>query len=260
MPRRCVGGSAPQTALQPIDRRVAVTGTRARTHLALELLATYATAWLVGVGYGFSLERSDGWRTGAGWERATLQWFHAHPLPAWLDATMLAAPYFGTNLTMLPLMLVVGLVLWRRYRQPLIAAQLVLVCVGSLSLNPTMKHILDRPRPDLYPLRGMWTWASYPSGHLILTVALYVTTSMLLFRARGWRWPFVASAVVVIITAYSRLYLQVHWPTDLIGGVLIGVVWLCGTWLAFARYRSNSNSFTTVGAEGRGETQRNNGR
>ena len=109
--------------------------------------------------------------------------------------------------------------------------------IGSLSLNPTMKHLLDRPRPAMYPLRGMWTWASYPSGHLILTTALYFTVAIMLRNARGWRWPFAASVAIIALTAYSRVYLAVHWPTDLIGGLLIGVTWLVGTWTAFAAYR-----------------------
>ena len=149
---------------------------------------------------------------------------------------MLATPYMGTNLTILPLMIVVGLVLWRKLGKPRPAIHLLVVSIGSLSLNPTMKHILDRPRPALYPARGMWTWASYPSGHIILTTALYLTISMMLLRTRGWKWPFAASGAIIFITGYSRLYLQVHWPTDLIGGALIGIVWLVGTWTAFKGY------------------------
>ena len=171
-----------------------------------------------------------------------LRWAHAHPLPHLLDLFMLAMPYVGTNLTMLPLMLVVGLVLWRKYDQPLIAIQLLVVSIGSLSLNPTMKHLLDRPRPALFPLRGMWTWASYPSGHLTLTTALYVTIALMLLQTRGWRWPFVAAFVIVVLTAYSRVYLAVHWPTDMIGGLLIGLTWLIGTWTAFSQYRQASHT------------------
>jgi undecaprenyl-diphosphatase len=183
------------------------------------------------------LSRTPSWRVGAAWEQALLRWTHDHPLPYLLDLLMLAMPYLGTNLTMLPLMIVVGLVLWRRYNQPLIAIQLLVLSVGSLSLNPTMKHLLDRPRPAIFPLRGMWTWASYPSGHLILTTALYFTVSLMLLETRGWRWPFGATVVIIALTAYSRVYLSVHWPTDLIGGLLIGATWLFGTWTAFAAYR-----------------------
>ena len=211
---------------------------QARRRLAAALGAAYAGAWLVGIAFGFALSRTNGWRVGAEWEQTMLRWLHAHPLPYLLDLLMLAMPYLGTNLTMLPLMIVVGLVLWRKYGQPLIAIQLLVVSIGSLSLNPTMKHLLDRPRPAMFPLRGMWTWASYPSGHLILTTALYFTVSLMLLESRGWRWPFGATVVIIALTAYSRVYLAVHWPTDLIGGLLIGVTWLMGTWTAFAAYRA----------------------
>lgn len=214
----------------------------ARWQLVLAVAVGYVASWLVGIAFGFALSRTPSWRVGMPWEQAMLRWQHAHPLPWVLDLLMLGMPYLGTNLTMLPLMLIVGLVLWRRYDEPLIAIQLLIVSVGSLSLNPTMKHLLDRPRPAMFPLRGMWTWASYPSGHLILTTALYGTISLMLLRTRGWRWPFAASLVIVLLTAYSRVYLQVHWPTDLIGGLLIGLTWLVGTWTAFARFRRSSQT------------------
>lgn len=160
---------------------------------------------------------------------------------------MLASPLLGTNLVLLPLVLVVGAWLWRVKRAPLAAVHLVVVCVGSLSLNPTMKYLLDRDRPRLFPPRGMYDWASYPSGHLILTTALYFTAALMLRRSRGWRWPFVASAVVVVFTAYSRLYLSVHWPTDLVGGILIGLVWLVGTWKAFTTFDARRRARRAAG-------------
>ena len=199
----------------------------------MRLLAAYVAAWAVGIGFGLLLRAAGVWN-GAEWERETLRWFHERPLPWLLDRMMLAAPLFGTNLTVLPAMLIVGWWLWKERREPMLGAHLVVVAVGSLSLNPTMKYVLDRDRPAMYPARGMYNWASYPSGHAILTVALYFTLALMLWRAREWRWPFIAAPLIVFLTCYSRLYLSVHWPTDLIGGLLIGLVWLAGTWSAFS--------------------------
>lgn len=208
--------------------------------LGLDLLVGYIAAWGVGLAYGYILKLGSGWSTGAEWERAMLRWANAHALPGWLDKAMLVTPYLGTNLTILPLMIVVGLVLWRKYGNPALAAHLVILCVGMLSMNPTMKALLGRPRPALFPLRGLYSWASYPSGHMILVTALYFTVAIVLFRARGWRWPFAVAAFVVLISAYSRVYLAVHWPTDLIGGMLMGVVWLIAMWRAFSRFRTTA--------------------
>lgn len=206
-----------------------------RRQLIIGVGVAYLAAWAVGVGFGLLVKWAGAWDLGAAWERDVLTWSH-HTLPGWLDAVMLAVPYVGTNLTILPIIFVAALLLWKKYRRPDIALHLVVVCLGSLSLNPTMKYLLARPRPALFPQRGLFQWSAYPSGHVILTPALYFTLSLLLYRAYGWRWPFVASVLIILLTAYSRLYLSVHWPTDLIGGVLIGLTWLVGTWRAFHRY------------------------
>jgi undecaprenyl-diphosphatase len=148
-------------------------------------------------------------------------------------------------------MIIVALWLWRRHGRPLLALQLLIVSAGSLSLNALLKHQMDRARPDLFPRRGMYAWASYPSGHAIVCVALFFTIALLLHRERGWRWPFAATALLYAANCYSRLYLAVHWPSDLIGGTLIGLAWLAGTWYAFAR-ATEREALSTGGASAKG--------
>jgi membrane-associated phospholipid phosphatase len=63
----------------------------------------------------------------------------------------------------------------------------------------------------------------------------------MLLRERGWRWPFVAATLMLAIVLYSRLYLGVHWPTDVIGGIVLGVVWLVVVELAFRPQRGKRN-------------------
>ena len=192
----------------------------------------------MGTGFGYGIRRAGIWDSGTPWERSLLRWFHAQALPSWLDAVVLQIPLTGTNLTILPAIIVIGWWLWKREKRPIEALHIFVVSIGSLSLNPTMKYMLGRDRPDLFPRRGMYNWASYPSGHSILTVALYFTVALMLYRERGWRWPFAVATLVSLANAYSRLYLAVHWPTDILGGLLIGLVWLAGTWRAFSLYRS----------------------
>lgn len=203
--------------------------------IAIDVVVAFIAAWAMGTAFGFGLVDTRSWRGGAGWERSLLRWAHTHALPRWLDEVMLAVPLAGTNIVVLPAMLLVAAWFWKGRREPIIGVQLLVVAAGSALLNPSLKYMFDRMRPALYPLRGMYYWASYPSGHAILATALYFTIALLLYRARRWRWPFAAAAALVLIICYSRLYLAVHWPTDLVGGLLIGVVWLVGTWMAFQR-------------------------
>lgn len=227
-----------------LSRTSAASDSSAGRALARDLVLTYVAAWGVGILYGMLIRATSTWNSGAAWERDMLRWFHAWTLPPWLDAVVLQIPLTGTNLTILPLTLAIGWWLWKRKHLGIIALQLLVVTTGSLSLNPTMKYLLGRDRPDLFPRRGMYNWASYPSGHAILTIAVYMTVALLLYRTRGWRWPFAVAVAVFLANAYSRLYLAVHWPTDLVGGLLIGIVWLVGTWRAFARHPAHRVALT----------------
>src|SRR5215210_7503414 len=105
--------------------------------------------------------------------------------------------------------------------------------MGTLTLSAVVKALYDRPRPTLWEQRGQFAWASYPSGHAIASVAVLFTIAIILHRIRGWRWPFGVAAAMLIITSYSRLYLGVHWPSDVIAGLLMGLVWLAATLMAF---------------------------
>jgi undecaprenyl-diphosphatase len=210
--------------------------------LARDLFLAYVAAWIVGILYAFVIRASSTWDQGAAWEREMLTWFHAWKLAAWLDAVVLQVPLTGTNITLLPLAIVVGWWLWKKKQRGIIALQLLVVTTGSLSLNPTMKYLLGRSRPDLFPRRGMYAWASYPSGHAIVAVAVYFTVARVLHREREWRWPYVVAAAMLVVNLYSRLYLGVHWPTDIIGGVLLGLVWMLAVEYAFQPFGHRSRA------------------
>lgn len=146
---------------------------------------------------------------------------------------MLTMPWLGTNITLLPA--TIATILWlvlkrKRYQE---AVYLGVVQIGSNTLNPLVKFMFDRERPDIIPRRGWYDWAAYPSGHAIASTAVLVTLCIVLFRVKGWRWPIYVVAPLLLVSLFSRIYLGVHWPTDVLGGLAIGVVWLLFTYIAF---------------------------
>jgi undecaprenyl-diphosphatase len=204
-----------------------------RTPLALSA-AAFVAACLVGAGYAALLRASGDWRTGLAWELALMSRID-HDAPRAIDLLMLALPWLGTNLTIMPVLCGVALWLARTRRRIDLAARLLVVTTGSLLLNAVLKALFDRPRPELWAHRGQYAWASFPSGHAIVTTSVLFTAALMLHRERGWRWPFVVAAVILVVSLYSRLYLGVHWPSDVVGGILIGVTWLGGTMYAFRK-------------------------
>jgi undecaprenyl-diphosphatase len=112
-----------------------------------------------------------------------------------------------------------------------------------------LKGSFDRVRPDLFPKRGWFGWTSFPSGHAIASISVLFTIAILLHRERGWKWPYLVATIIACGSAYSRVYLAVHWPTDVIGGLIVGAVWLWAGYRAF-------NPDTKLTTRGRPQSRR----
>lgn len=195
-------------------------------------VAGFGAAVLTGVAYVAWLKHAGNWTQGLGWERTFLLELD-HRMPRAIDLVFLVVPWFGTNLTVLPILLACAFWLAVRARRALLAAHLAVVGIGSLALNAVLKDLFGRPRPELWAHRGQYKWSAFPSGHAIIGVSVFVTIAIVLHRERGWRWPYAVAAILLVVNNYSRLYLGVHWPTDVLGGLLIGAVWLAATLHAF---------------------------
>jgi undecaprenyl-diphosphatase len=133
--------------------------------------------------------------------------------------------------------IVVGYLFLTRSRA---AALLVLVAVvGGIAINTVLKIQFARPRPDLFvPAAKVFT-ASFPSGHATFSAITYMTLAALLARmttSRRLRCYFVAVAVVLtFMIGVSRVYLGVHYPTDILAGWCIGSAWALMCWAIMTR-------------------------
>ncbi|MFC7334557.1 phosphatase PAP2 family protein [Rhodocista pekingensis] len=116
------------------------------------------------------------------------------------------------------------------------AAVLLLVSVlGGMLLSTSLKLGFDRPRPDLVP-HGMEVFtASFPSGHALLSAVTYLTLGTLLARLqprRRLKAFFLGVAVLIAgMVGVSRVYLGVHWPSDVLAGWCIGAAWAMLCWI-----------------------------
>jgi undecaprenyl-diphosphatase len=142
---------------------------------------------------------------------------------------------------------VVGyLAMTRRY-----AAMLFLLAAvaGGIVLSFTLKQLIGRPRPPMIPeLRGALT--SFPSGHSLLSAVVYLTLGALLaelVERRRLKVYFVTVGLLLtFLVGLSRIYLGVHYPTDVLAGWALGLAWAIACWLV-ARYLRRQGSVETIG-------------
>ncbi len=92
---------------------------------------------------------------------------------------------------------------------------------AALVLNPLLKLVFERPRPASDALVAASSTA-FPSGHTTTATAIATSIAVIAWPTR-WRWPVVVAAVLFpLAMAWSRVYLGVHWPSDVLGGLALG--------------------------------------
>jgi len=162
----------------------------------------------------------------ARWDVSLAAWFADHQSTAGADAFR-GITNLGSPLVCLVIATIVCLVLYRR-QHIADAALLPVVLGGAELLNLVLKLSFHRDRPE-HGVVHLDTY-SYPSGHAMIAAATYGAFAYLLWgRVRAWRARAVISVgmlVLVIVICFSRVYLGVHYLSDVLGGAAAGATWL----------------------------------
>lgn len=140
------------------------------------------------------------------------------------DAVMKTATVIGSNVVLLPVVAcVAALALHRRMRS--VAIVLVLDTAAVIAIDSALKIMFSRERPTLFDKIALPTDASFPSGHSMSALGIYgvVAAALIALYPRARVAVSVTAALVVAAIGFSRVYLGVHWPFDVVGGWLGGV-------------------------------------
>lgn len=160
--------------------------------------------------------------------------------PPWLEEAARDFTALGGTGVMVFLVVAVTcfLALARRRAEAVI---LVVASLGATGLELALKDWYDRPRPDLVPHAARVFSASFPSGHATMSAAVFLTIGALLASTQQERRIkiYIASLAVLLTTmvGVSRVYLGVHWPTDVLAGWTLGAAWAAICWAAAIRLR-----------------------
>ncbi len=172
-------------------------------------------------------------------DTAVLLWINAH-FPDWLYGPMLVVTTLGYYWFVLPL-LAVATVLFYRKRRRISAVLLPVATLGGMVLTTVLKSVFERARPDLFESGYTASFYSFPSGHATIAVGFYGTLTLLLaMRLAGLRrWAVVAlGTALVLLIGFSRLYLGVHYPTDVLAGFLAAPLWISAIGLSYLLWRA----------------------
>jgi undecaprenyl-diphosphatase len=153
--------------------------------------------------------------------------------PRWVEEAARDVTALGGSAVLLMVSLaVVSYLLLRRdfWRATLVTGAVI----GAQLLSAGLKYVIDRPRPDLVPAFAYVYNASFPSGHALLSAALYLTFATQLAEIQPSRvvrgYLIVVAIGFIIVIGLTRVYLGVHWPSDVLAGWAVGAAWALLMW------------------------------
>jgi membrane-associated phospholipid phosphatase len=165
-------------------------------------------------------------------------WAHVHGSTLSVQATGVVT-LLGDTIVVSALAGVLGTVIWVRQREPRTLVFLAAIVIGNAGLTIAVKLLMDRARPTLNPIADM-LGPSFPSGHSSMAAAFYAAAALLLVqgRSRAVTAAIAGAAVSIAVgVAASRVFLDLHWLSDVIAGLAFGWAWFAFCVLAIGSGR-----------------------
>ncbi len=153
--------------------------------------------------------------------------------PEWVRESAIEFTALGgiPVVTLLVLTVLGFLLIERRWGAAIFASIGIL---GGMLISTTLKLIYSRPRPDLVTQLDIIHTKSFPSGHATITTCVVLTLAVMMMRLtddrRGRAYILVMAIIYALLIGVTRVYLGVHWPTDVLAGWAIGTFWACLCW------------------------------
>jgi membrane-associated phospholipid phosphatase len=163
-----------------------------------------------------------------------LHYIHWHATPV-RDPLIIFITHLGRAWVMIPLCVAIGLYLV--FIRRLWEAQFFALATGGAALlNLAAKLFFGRARPDLWISPAPEYDYGFPSGHAMVSMAVAAALMVLAWPTRA-RWPVVlAGGLFVLVIGFTRLYLGVHYPSDVLGGWCASLAWVSGVRFLFSMY------------------------
>lgn len=163
--------------------------------------------------------------------------------PAWLEEMMRDLTALGSYVfIIIVLVAAIGYLLLVRKRS--LAILMIAAVMGGILISNLLKTGFDRPRPDLEHAARVFT-PSFPSGHAMLSAVTFLTLGALLTRVNAdWRvklYFLVVAVLLTVMVGMSRIYLGVHYPSDVIAGWCVGSAWALLCWAATLWLQARGN-------------------
>lgn len=184
-------------------------------------------------------------------DNAFLRWVGGQHHPT-LDHLMLEFTALGNFAVLLVLVASVSAFLWMSNHKYSVVL-LLLGGAGGFAVNNILKLAFDRDRPSVFtPVTDVMT-NSFPSGHAMMSTIVYGSVAYLVGRLEPTRNMRIATwtlaVVIILLVGISRMYLGVHYPTDILGGILAGVAWVAVVVAGLHAVRYFSDRDPSVDAE-----------